>query len=53
LSLVRGTQLIFPSADTLLESGDIISLIAAVRHGREIRAQIRGATPDEVPEDET
>ena len=53
LSLVRGTQLIFPSADTLLENGDIISLIAAVRHGREIRAQIRGATPDEVPEEET
>lgn len=46
LSLARGPHLIFLSSDTALEAGDVVSLIAATKHGHEIRASLLGREPE-------
>jgi hypothetical protein len=46
LSLARGAQLIFPSADTVLEAGDIITLVSGGKRTDEIREQILGRKPE-------
>ena len=46
LSLARGPHLIFLSSDTTLEVGDVVSLIAATKHGHEIRASLLGREPE-------
>jgi chloride channel protein, CIC family len=47
LSLIRGAQLIFPSADTTMERGDVLSVIASVDRVHELRTDIRGEAPDD------
>lgn len=48
LSLARGSQLSFPSAATVLQKEDTISLIAGTRNANAIRAQILGTTEEEI-----
>lgn len=42
LSLIRGTQLVFPSAQTVLEAGDAITLVVGMADADKLKSQLRG-----------
>lgn len=47
LSIVRGSQLIFPDSDTVIENGDVLSVIAAADRVADLRARIGHEPADE------
>ncbi|MQA92773.1 MAG: hypothetical protein GEU90_21550 [Gemmatimonas sp.] len=42
LSIERGSQLLFPDAATVIHAGDVLSLVAPARDGRELDELMRG-----------
>ena len=51
MSIQRGPHLLFPEGDTVLEPGDVVSVLSRPEHAGPLRTCLRG--PDADPKEES